>query len=196
MKLLIISAPFASGRRISAISYAEQLGMKYEVVEGINGDTLDVEAIPVAGAGISFSGRILACYLSHIKALVLRAAHKDEPCIIVEDDWKPIGDIVAAVAKIPKDSNYTILHDLNPNDAPGVMRYEGDGWQLMNPPPIVAIAYMPSIQFVHAALSYAFPIRDHVDHFYRNLCIQHRMICFRTNPGVVTGAGFASTLGH
>jgi hypothetical protein len=198
MKLLIISAPFSSDRRISAMHYAEQTDMPYEVLEGINGDTINRVAIPIGIDGAHLTNRMLACYMSHIRALEIAASSK-ERCIIVEDDWKPLlhaSSFRTAVNLIPQESDYTVLHGLDFPEAPGKVVLSSPGWERMSPPPIIALAYIPGPDFIIRALHHAYPIHDHVDHYYRNLCIKNNLRCYRANPGIVTGAGFQSTLGH
>lgn len=194
MKILIVSAPFALDRRAKAVEFATKSGLPYEIVEGVNGDMLDVSLIPREGWGLQLKPRVVACYLSHLQALG-RARELGEKCLIVEDDWKPLRPVAEAISEVPE-CDYLVMHGLNYDGAPGVVADTGPGWEKLSPPPIIALGYVPGPRFLDAALAEAFPVRDHVDHFFRNTVIKHGLTSYRPTPAAITGAGFPSTLGH
>lgn len=193
-KILIISAPFAQDRRMSALKYAEGTGLAYEVLQGVNGDNLNLDAIPRIHTGMQFNTRIIACYLSHIHALTIAAEHK-QPCIIVEDDWKPIRPVLQSLETMPE-TDYAVLHGLDMKEASAEVALVSGSWELLTVPPVIALGYIPGPRFIECALGMAFPIMDHVDHFYRKLFFSHRLTACRPRQPIITGAGFSSTLGH
>ncbi len=199
MKVLVISLPESAERRHSATGKLTALGLSFEFIDGINGNTSRDPLLEryrekefILNYGRPALPGELGCYASHYLAWQ-RCIELGVPVLVLEDDFKPLDRFMGALEVCEQHINtqgYIRLETTG--DKPASSVFTQDGFTLVKflkaPQGALCYAISPSVASTFVAHSQTFDYP--VDVFVRNFWY-HKVPLFGLKPYSATASDIA-----
>lgn len=198
--LHVINLPASHERRASMQDQARALGLSLQFFEAVNGRQPNAlfahvhEARRLARKGRPFRPGEIGCWASHY-LLWQQCVASGRPMIVLEDDIQldaGLPQLLQALPLLPADIGYFRLHA---TDAPSRewARFGGFALHRYWRSPMCTFGYYlapaAAERFLRHAGEWVLPVDDYMD-----LAWLHEVECLGLKPGVVSSAGFVSTI--
>lgn len=171
----VISLRRSTERREAMVRHLNSLGIQYEVVDAVDGRTLDeqqIETITNESSKNLHRGAI-GCYLSHIGVYEKLVSRNQTVALVLEDDARLSGKVVPLLATGIEtlDFDYCFLDSDDHNDRGQIFydassaRKTGNGYSYyrLSDGPQTLHAYLITLNAARNRLQYAFPIEKPID---------------------------------
>lgn len=172
--IFVISLARALGRRQAISKHLKNLGLSFEIIDGIDGKELsEQERSDLLGAGIDLHPGIIGCYLSHLKVYEIIRDQRIPAALILEDDAVLLPEIRPLIQEGLNTTDFDYLYlDCDNKNQQGLVfydrrnkiePYEGFSAFATHAGPPGLHAYIMTLDSATKRLAAAFPIMVDVD---------------------------------